>query len=125
MTQYESARTGVVTEEMKFVAAREDLAPELIRDEVARGRMVIPANVEHLRKRLEPMGIGVAGWLTVGRAIIDWPSRVPAVMSGGAILILMLIPSVRRIAVEGLGLARSKLENLPTSSPCPAIRSKT
>jgi len=57
------------------------------------------------------MGIGVAGWLTVGRAIIDWPSQVPAVMSGGAILNVMLIPSVRRIAVDGLGLARSKLEN--------------
>src|SRR6266566_1127094 len=61
MTQYESARKGVITDEMRFVAAREDLAPELIRDEVARGRMVIPANVEHLKKRLEPMGIGVAG----------------------------------------------------------------
>ena len=34
--------------------------PELIRDEVARGRMVIPANIVHLQKRLEPMGIGVA-----------------------------------------------------------------
>ncbi len=61
MTQLESARTGIITEEMKFVANREDLEPELIRDEVARGRMVIPANIEHLKKRLEPMCIGVAG----------------------------------------------------------------
>src|SRR5438093_12346107 len=45
---------------MRFVAAREDLDPELIRDEVARGRLVIPANKTHLAKRLEPMGIGVA-----------------------------------------------------------------
>jgi phosphomethylpyrimidine synthase len=45
---------------MKFVAQREDLDPELIRSEVARGRMVIPANINHLKKRLEPMAIGVA-----------------------------------------------------------------
>src|SRR6202022_290183 len=49
------------TDEMRFVAAREDLDPELIRDEVGRGRMVVPANTVHLTKRLEPMGIGVAG----------------------------------------------------------------
>src|SRR5262245_4374495 len=60
MTQLESARKGIVTAEMQFVARREDLDPELVRDEVARGRMVIPANVNHLRKRLEPMCIGVA-----------------------------------------------------------------
>src|SRR5262249_13957220 len=60
MTQLESARKGVVTDEMRFVAKREDLQPELVRAEVARGRMVIPANVNHLSKRLEPMGIGVA-----------------------------------------------------------------
>src|SRR5262249_27018252 len=60
MTQLEAARKGVITDEMYFVAKREDLTPELIRDEVARGRMVIPANVEHLKKRLEPMCIGVA-----------------------------------------------------------------
>src|SRR5256884_4741596 len=60
MTQIEAARQGVVTDEMKFVAAREELDPELIRAEVARGRMVIPANTVHLKKRLEPMGIGVA-----------------------------------------------------------------
>src|SRR5437588_11584035 len=60
MTQIEAARKGVVTDEMHYVARREDLAPELIRDEVARGRMVIPANKVHLTKRLEPMAIGVA-----------------------------------------------------------------
>src|ERR1700719_2895428 len=60
MTQLEAARQGQITDEMRFVAQREDLAPELIRDEVARGRMVIPANVEHLKKKLEPMCIGVA-----------------------------------------------------------------
>src|SRR5438874_11228325 len=60
MTQLEAARTGLITEQMQFVAQREDLAAELIRDEVARGRMVIPANTVHLSKRLEPMCIGVA-----------------------------------------------------------------
>src|SRR5919205_4355732 len=60
MTQLESAREGLVTPEMEFVAKRESLEPELVRREVARGRMVIPANKVHLQKRLEPMGIGVA-----------------------------------------------------------------
>ena len=60
MTQIEQARAGVVTPEMKFVAEREALDGELIRSEVARGRMVIPANKVHLRGRLEPMCIGVA-----------------------------------------------------------------
>ncbi|MFO0848749.1 MAG: phosphomethylpyrimidine synthase ThiC [Gemmataceae bacterium] len=60
MTQLEAARKGTVTPEMRFVANREDLDPELVRGEVARGRMVIPANVEHLKGRLEPMAIGVA-----------------------------------------------------------------
>src|SRR3954468_20609284 len=60
MTQLESARKGIITDEMAFVAKRENLEPELIRAEVARGRMVIPANTVHLTKRLEPMCIGVA-----------------------------------------------------------------
>ena len=60
MTQIEQARKGDITAEMEFVAKREGLDPELVRAEVARGRMVIPANIEHLRKRLEPMAIGIA-----------------------------------------------------------------
>ncbi len=59
-TQIQQARLGVITPQMQFVAQRENLAPELVRDEVARGRMVIPANKVHLAKRLEPMGIGIA-----------------------------------------------------------------
>ncbi|MBX9600434.1 MAG: phosphomethylpyrimidine synthase ThiC [Bryobacteraceae bacterium] len=57
-TQMHYARKGLLTEEMFYVARRENLAPELIRDEVARGRMIIPANIRHLN--LEPMCIGVA-----------------------------------------------------------------
>jgi phosphomethylpyrimidine synthase len=60
MTQLEQARAGRITPEMKFVAEREGLEPELIRAEVASGRMVIPANTVHLQKRLEPMCIGIA-----------------------------------------------------------------
>jgi phosphomethylpyrimidine synthase len=60
MTQIEAARQGLVTDAMRFVAEREDHDPELIRAEVARGRLVIPANTTHLQKKLEPMGIGVA-----------------------------------------------------------------
>ena len=52
------ARKGIVTEEMQFVAQREKLSPELVRSEVARGRMIIPANIHHTN--LEPMCIGVA-----------------------------------------------------------------
>jgi phosphomethylpyrimidine synthase len=57
-TQMHYARKGIVTEEMHFVAQREKLAPELVRSEVARGRMIIPANIHHTN--LEPMCIGVA-----------------------------------------------------------------
>ena len=56
-TQMHFARRGEVTPEMKRVAEREDTAPETIRDEVARGRMVIPASVNHAA--LDPMGIGI------------------------------------------------------------------
>ena len=56
-TQMHYARRGVVTEEMWVVAQREGLSPEFVRDEVARGRMIIPANVHH--ENLVPMGIGI------------------------------------------------------------------
>src|SRR5437763_10885493 len=57
-SQMRYARNGVITEEMKYIAHKEKLTPELVRDEVARGRMIIPANVNH--PELEPMCIGVA-----------------------------------------------------------------
>ncbi len=58
VTQMHFARQNVITEEMKFVAKRENLEPDLVRSEVARGRMIVPANIRH--PELEPMGIGVA-----------------------------------------------------------------
>jgi phosphomethylpyrimidine synthase len=57
-SQMHYARHGVVTDEMEYVARKEKLAPELVRDEIARGRMIIPANINH--PELEPMCIGVA-----------------------------------------------------------------
>src|SRR5271168_4908421 len=57
-TQIHYARQGVITQEMEYVANRENVAPALIRDEVARGRMIIPANINH--HSLEPMCIGIA-----------------------------------------------------------------
>ncbi len=60
MTQLLEARAGRITPEMEYVAQRESLAAETIRDEVAAGRMVIPANKHHLAGRLEPMAIGIA-----------------------------------------------------------------
>ena len=57
-TQIHYARKGVLTGEMEYVARRENLSAALIRSEVARGRMIIPANIHHVN--LEPMAIGVA-----------------------------------------------------------------
>ena len=60
MTQLEQARQGTVTPEMEAVARSERLDAELVRDEVARGRMVIPANRGRLAMGLRPIGIGIA-----------------------------------------------------------------
>jgi phosphomethylpyrimidine synthase len=57
-TQIHYARQGRITQEVEYVARREALPPETVREEVARGRMIIPANVNHTN--LEPMCIGVA-----------------------------------------------------------------
>jgi len=57
-TQMFYAKKGIITGEMEYVAKIEELSPELVRSEVARGRMIIPANVMH--ESLEPMAIGIA-----------------------------------------------------------------
>jgi phosphomethylpyrimidine synthase len=56
VTQLHYARRGEITPEMEFVAVREGLEPEFVRSEVARGRAIIPANVNHPES--EPMAIG-------------------------------------------------------------------
>ncbi|HTD55949.1 MAG TPA: phosphomethylpyrimidine synthase ThiC, partial [Silvibacterium sp.] len=58
MSQMHFARQGKITEEMAYVARRENISPELVRDEIAAGRLIIPANINH--PELEPMGIGIA-----------------------------------------------------------------
>jgi phosphomethylpyrimidine synthase len=65
-TQLHWARRGEITPAMEVVARREELPPELVMAEVARGRLTIPANVHHLAGALEPMGIG-----TVARVKIN------------------------------------------------------
>ena len=58
MSQMHFARQGRITEEMAYVANRENIAAELVRDEIAAGRLIIPANINH--PEVEPMGIGIA-----------------------------------------------------------------
>jgi phosphomethylpyrimidine synthase len=57
MSQMHFARKGLITEEMAFVAQREKIPAERVRSEIAAGRMIIPANINH--PELEPMAIGV------------------------------------------------------------------
>jgi phosphomethylpyrimidine synthase len=57
-TQLQSARGGKTTDEVKFVAEKENVEAELIRSEIAAGRLVIPANKLHLKINLKPIGIG-------------------------------------------------------------------
>ena len=61
VTQLERARLGQITPQMARVAQREPhLDAQQVRDEVAAGRMIIPANINHLRHALDPMAIGRA-----------------------------------------------------------------
>ncbi len=71
-TQMHLARRGVVSPEMERVAAREGLAAELVREEVARGRMIIPANVDH--RGLDPMAIGLAARVKINANIGSSPT---------------------------------------------------
>ena len=56
VTQMHYARRGMITPEMEFIAVRENCTPEFVREEVARGRAIIPSNINH--PELEPMIIG-------------------------------------------------------------------
>jgi len=69
MTQLCSARQGTITPQMRRVAEREGLPAELIREEIARGRLIIPANVHHLAKRLDPMAIGAVAQVKINANI--------------------------------------------------------
>ncbi len=67
VSQLHFARQGHLTEEMAYVAKRENLPTSLVMEEVARGRMIIPANINHLN--LEPMAIGIASTCKVNANI--------------------------------------------------------
>ena len=71
-TQMHLARGGILSPEMARVAEREELDGELIREEVARGRMIIPANVEH--RKLDPMAIGLKARVKVNANIGSSPT---------------------------------------------------
>ncbi len=71
-TQMYAARQGEVTPEMRRVAEREQLDPQLVRDEVARGRMIIPANVHHAA--LDPMAIGLKARVKINANIGNSPT---------------------------------------------------
>ena len=71
-TQMHLARRGVTSPEMARVAEREGLPAELVRDEVARGRMIIPANVNH--HSLDPMAIGLKARVKINANIGNSPT---------------------------------------------------
>ena len=56
VTQLHYARKGLITPEMEFIAIRENMKPEFVRDEIAKGRAIIPSNINHPES--EPMIIG-------------------------------------------------------------------
>jgi len=60
MTQLQQAQKGMITDAMRRVAQREKVTARFIRDQVAAGKMIIPANINHLGGALDPMGIGRA-----------------------------------------------------------------
>lgn len=76
VTQMHRARKGEVTAAMKRVGEREGLEPELIRDELARGRLIIPANIHHAT--LDPQGIGDAVTCKINTNIGGSPVRSDA-----------------------------------------------
>ncbi len=69
VTQMHFARRGETTDAMRTVAEREGISPDLVRAEVARGRLVIPANVRHLAGCLAPMGIGTVASVKINANI--------------------------------------------------------
>ncbi|WP_148673247.1 phosphomethylpyrimidine synthase ThiC [Baekduia soli] len=71
-TQMRLAREGIVSAEMRRVAEREHLAEHVVRGEVARGRMVIPANVHHAA--LDPMAIGLRARVKINANIGSSPT---------------------------------------------------
>jgi phosphomethylpyrimidine synthase len=70
-TQMSVARAGAISPQMERVSEREEESPQLVRDEVARGRMIIPANRHHYA--LDPMGIGLRARVKINANIGNSP----------------------------------------------------
>lgn len=111
MTQIECARAGQVTPEIEAVAHAERLEPDLVRDEVARGRMVIPANKNHLAKGLAPIGIGIAATTKINANI-----GKSAVSSDSTCEVQKLLAAVR--------LGADTVMDLSTGEQIDAVRSR-
>ncbi len=107
VTQMHFARSGVVTEEMQHVASREKLSPELVRSEVARGRMIIPANMRH--PEAEPMAIGVAARCKVNANL------------GNSQVSSDIDEEIRKLKVA-IGLGADTVMDLSTGGDIPRIR---
>ena len=98
-TQLQASKTGTITDEVKSVAQAENLSAELVRDEIAAGRLVIPANKLHLKTNLKPIGIGRVlrtkvnaniGTSSVRSSIADEIEKMKAALAAGADAIMDL-----------------------------------
>src|SRR5699024_3628326 len=69
VTQLHYAKRGIVTPEMEFIAIRENMNPEFVRDEVAKGRAIIPSNINHTEA--EPKIIGSNVYVKVNANICN------------------------------------------------------
>ena len=58
ITQLQAAKKGKITAEMKFTAKAEGVSAQSVKNELAAGRLVIPANIIHIKTNLKPVGIG-------------------------------------------------------------------
>ncbi len=98
-TQLQASKAGTITDETKSVARGENLNAELVRDEIAAGRLVIPANRLHLQTNLKPIGIGRVlrtkvnaniGTSSVRSSIADEIEKMKAALAAGADAIMDL-----------------------------------
>ncbi len=111
-TQLQLAKNGIVTDVVKYVAEVENVSAEAIRDEVAAGKVVIPANKIHLQSNLKPAGIGRMlttkinaniGTSSVSSSIELEIEKMKTAISAGADAIMDLSTG------EGLNQTRQKL----------------
>lgn len=111
-TQLQRARDGVVTAEMALIAAREGVRPKLVRDEVAAGRAVIPANSRHPES--EPMIIGRAFRVKVAATVgVAHPQPATDVVADMVWAIRCGADTVVAVSMD------STLERLLRNSPVP------